>query len=197
GYNKDQPAFPNGKFRALAHECFKDKAEFLLWVPASKPFYKAFGVFEGGEDFSKILIFSNWAMVPRAVSTLLSYDVERRTIGEENIEDVKEEGARKYFSKKRKPGPLLNYKNNDEQDTSVNMTNFILTYPSLFAFDLNLIRHIASTVTYPELKNQQKEVLKIVFEGKNIRKKFIKKDGIDKAWYWIALPLIDFIINKK
>ncbi len=196
GYNKEQPAFPNGKFRALAHECFKDRAEFLLWVPTSKPFYKPFGVFEGGDDFSKILIFSNWAMVPRAVSTLLSYDVERRTIGAENIENVKETEERKYYSKPRKPGPLLLYKNNDEQDTSVNMTNFILTYPSVFGYSLNILNQSSFPQAYSELKNLQKEILQIILNEK-LRKKYIKKDNGDKTWYWIALHLLDFIINKK
>ena len=58
------------------------QCECLLWVPASHPYYKNVGgVFEKNKDFSKILIFSSWAMVPRMLATLLSYEAERLTIG--------------------------------------------------------------------------------------------------------------------
>jgi hypothetical protein len=109
GYEGNESTHPNGKLRMLSDECFKDKAEFLLWVPPTKPIYEPFGVFDTGRDFSKILIFSSWQMVPRAVSTLLSYEVERRTIGAEKIEDLKEESPRKYWDTPRRPARIFEY----------------------------------------------------------------------------------------
>ena len=57
-------------------------AEFLLWVPASRPYYKtnAENPFEKNRDFSKALVFSAWEMVPRMIATLLSYEAEREVI---------------------------------------------------------------------------------------------------------------------
>lgn len=60
------------------------KSHLLLWVPASNPYYVAGGLFESPEarDFSKIILFSSWEMVPRMVSTMMSYYAELYTFGE-------------------------------------------------------------------------------------------------------------------
>lgn len=52
-------------------------AEKLLWVPASKPYYRTKGIYSKNEGFSKTLLFSSWEMVPRMVSCLISYSAER------------------------------------------------------------------------------------------------------------------------
>ena len=78
----------NGKLRYLHDLVFGEKhqkrTQFLLWVPASHPYYKAGGLFETKEakSFSKILLFSAWEMVPRMVSAMMSYYAELYTIGE-------------------------------------------------------------------------------------------------------------------
>lgn len=57
--------------------------ELLLWVPASKPYYTTDvknNPFELNRDFSKILVFSAWEMVPRMISTMMTYEVERRIV---------------------------------------------------------------------------------------------------------------------
>ena len=61
-----------------------NKVQYLLWVPASHPYYKAGGVFESEEAkrFSKIILFSSWEMVPRMVSCMMSYYAELYTLGE-------------------------------------------------------------------------------------------------------------------
>ena len=71
----------NARLEYLKKILFNDtNSEQLLWVPASNPYYKKVGgVFEKNMDFSKIFIFSSWSMVPKMLSTLLSYEAERRT----------------------------------------------------------------------------------------------------------------------
>ena len=56
-------------------------AEALLWIPPSSPYYRTKGVFAQNRDYSKVLVFSSWEMVPRMVAVMLSYEAERRTIG--------------------------------------------------------------------------------------------------------------------
>lgn len=60
------------------------KTQLLLWVPASNPYYNARGVFESNEarNFSKIILFSSWEMVPRMISIMMSYYSELYTFGE-------------------------------------------------------------------------------------------------------------------
>ena len=87
--NNYKPVEPgNGKLRYLHDLVFGEnhqkKTQFLLWVPASHPYYKTGGLFETEEarGFSKILLFSAWEMVPRMVSAMMSYYAELYTIGE-------------------------------------------------------------------------------------------------------------------
>lgn len=199
GFYRDKPTYPNAKFRALAEECFDKNAEFLLWVPPTKPFYKSFGVFKESSDFSKILIFSNWAMVPRAVSTLLSYEVERRTVGTENVENTKEDVKRKYFTddSKRRPRPLLLYKKNEDDGKAINMANFILAYPSITFYLYNPLKQSDFSKSYSEIKNDLIKELETLVQSLNFKQYYIKRDTNDKVWYWLALPLIDFLVFPK
>lgn len=56
--------------------------ELLLWVPASRPYYttNAENPFVKNHDFSKVLVFSAWEMVPRMIATLMTYEAEREVI---------------------------------------------------------------------------------------------------------------------
>lgn len=78
----------NGKLKYLHDLVFgarhEKKTQLLLWVPASNPYYKAGGVFESSEarNFSKIILFSSWEMVPRMISIMMSYYSELYTFGE-------------------------------------------------------------------------------------------------------------------
>lgn len=69
----------NARLQYLCDELF-DKgynAERLLWVPASRPYYKTHGLYAKNAGFSKTLVFSSWEMVPRMVSCMVSYNAER------------------------------------------------------------------------------------------------------------------------
>jgi type II secretory pathway predicted ATPase ExeA len=71
----------NARLELLENVAFENNAERLLWVPPSIPYYEPRGAFKGKTDFSKILVFSAWEMVPRMIACMLSYECERRTIG--------------------------------------------------------------------------------------------------------------------
>lgn len=72
----------NARLKMLSDILFKNQAERLLWVPASHPYYECSGtVFNKNRDFSKLLVFSAWEMVPRMISVMLSYETQRLTVG--------------------------------------------------------------------------------------------------------------------
>ena len=79
-YKKIEPA--NAKLKALEDILFKSNAEQLLWVPASHPYYSIpeNNVFAKNKDFSKVLVFSAWEMVPRMLAIMLSYESERKNV---------------------------------------------------------------------------------------------------------------------
>lgn len=102
--NNYRPISPaHGKLKFLHDLVFGErhekKTQLLLWIPASNPYYKAGGLFESEEarNFSKIILFSSWEMVPRMISVMISYYAELYTFGElkKQIPELR------YFSQKK------------------------------------------------------------------------------------------------
>ncbi|HET7569771.1 MAG TPA: helicase-related protein [Gammaproteobacteria bacterium] len=72
-YAHVEPA--NGRMRAVMDEVFSEGLEQHLWIAPALPYY---GEARSNPPLTKALIFSAWAMVPDAISALLSYEAERR-----------------------------------------------------------------------------------------------------------------------
>lgn len=93
----------NARLQFLSDAAFGRKdagAELLLWIPASRPYYRnPQSIFEKNRGYSKILVFSSWEMVPRMISIMLSYEAERRTIGRFYREDEVSKGRGYFVSK--------------------------------------------------------------------------------------------------
>ena len=93
----------NARLQKLREIVFGKDGSFdtqaLLWVPASRPYYRTGGVFDRNRGFSKVLVFSAWEMVPRMISVMLSYEAERLTIGK-LYNSAKVSRGRGYFATK-------------------------------------------------------------------------------------------------
>ena len=76
----------NAKLDKLSNILFGEKGEKhgeqLFWIPASHPYYKipASNVFAKNQDFSKVLVFSAWEMVPRMIACMISYAIKQKSI---------------------------------------------------------------------------------------------------------------------
>lgn len=76
----------NAKLDKLSNILFGEKGEKhgeqFFWIPASHPYYKvpASNVFAKNQDFSKVLVFSAWEMVPRMIACMISYAIEQKSI---------------------------------------------------------------------------------------------------------------------
>lgn len=70
----------NAKLRGLAADVLDSGAWRLAWVPPSLPSYELSGPYAdpGLRAFTKRLVFSSWAIAPKAISAVLSYEAERR-----------------------------------------------------------------------------------------------------------------------
>ena len=115
-YKPLQPG--NARLEAIQDLLFQHHAERLLWIPASHPYYKipASNVFAQNRDFSKVLVFSAWEMVPRMLAVMLSYESERLNV----YSAYKEEGI--TYKTKKKIG--LNRVQEEIGE--------LLTYPSVY-----------------------------------------------------------------
>jgi len=72
----------NAKLAYMRKMLFEKPSQMLLWIPASHPYYQVPDnhPYSKCMDFSKVLVFSSWEMVPRMLAIMLSYDSERLTI---------------------------------------------------------------------------------------------------------------------
>ncbi len=114
----------NARLRALAEKSLDTRNWQLLWLPAALPYYQPGPPFSevGPEGRTKSLVFSSWRLVPKSIAMLLSYEAERRMLGDTG-DDVEYED----LSERRRP--LLNFTVSRGRLTG--MPVFCLMYPSL------------------------------------------------------------------
>lgn len=167
---------PHAKTRSLVNVVFSDRSEELLWMPPSAPHYPLEGCYKNNEQFSKTLLFSSWAMVPRALSGLFSYEAERRLVGKSR------KNKKNYFrSNKHKPQPLIRF------EGTAGLTGWSLVYPSKTLIGLDLPHNIDSLDALVSERT--------MFFDSELKKlsKFTEEDGSRKrrSWYAIAGMLLD------
>lgn len=72
----------NAKLRGVSADTIGRGAHRIAWIPPSLPYYELGGAY-ANEDlraFTKRLIFSSWAVVPKSISSVLSYQAEREIL---------------------------------------------------------------------------------------------------------------------
>ena len=187
--------YPNSRMRLLHDEAFKHKMELKLWLAPSTPYYRIRSRAYGDDATnSKILVFSKWKMVPRAISSLTSYEAERRTIGNlPNAKEIKYNPGKTAGGKNRarKPTPRLSLKKKEGRANS--MSVFALVYPSIYlAKSINLQENILleDPLNATALIDKLAIKIKADFKRKNLSS-FTQKDGLSKRWYWAAPILLD------
>ena len=178
---------PNAKVRELTRHLFGDGKshgpEMLLWIPPSFPHYRLEGPFATQQALSKTLIFSAWAMVPRMLSGLLSYESERRVLGRAKADSG-------YFPSKRQrkvngESAVHFEKNRLIRLDAGDLANWVLLYPSKMFVDLPLDHSIQSLEgLVSKRKKYFEEALKqLKVAGAGTRNR--------RHWYLLAPILLD------
>jgi hypothetical protein len=186
----------NAKLTQVLDEVLGDKGEQLLWIPPSLPCYPLRGVYDDAGGFSKTLIFSAWLMVPRMLSSLISYEVERKTIGSKSTMDAQEQKDRKYFhakNERRHPIPQLVFsqKKTDLGESANNMSNFALLYPSQTLADM--FDPDAALLAGEDIQTIRDDLvakLDRLIEDAELQR-FGTSNGESDRWYWAAPLLLD------
>ncbi len=188
--------FANARLTSLVGEALAGRAERLLWVPPSLPYYPLSGAFADADGFSKTLVFSAWLMVPRMIASLLSYEVERRTIGAAGSVEPqeKERGEpRTYFvpdGGRRHPVPQLVYRTEGGTEPA-NMTNFALLFPSM---TLAAVFDPADALVSGKDRDTLEAELVVKCRGLIVSLnlgQFATAHGESDRWYWAAPLLLD------
>ncbi|PWQ95472.1 DEAD/DEAH box helicase [Leucothrix pacifica] len=174
---------PHAKTRSLVKKLFpqnkfKTASEELLWVPPSLPHYPLQGSFEGQEDFSKTLLFSSWAIVPRALSGLISYEAERRLVAHSKQ-------SQDYYKSKKSHTPGFNF----SADSSLVGWSFI--YPSRVMCELSSAGRWASL---DELVNERESFFRDKLKHLSA---YETSDVKSERWYAYAPFLLDYECGYK
>ena len=160
----------------------KDNIEKLLWIPPSMPYYESRGAFKNCQDITKTLIFSSWEMVPRMISSIVSYETERKTIAKLN-------SNADYFSDNRYPSERLTFEYTNRELSSMSLLTLI--YPSKF------LSEIYNPTDFLNLSLD--EIEKIVKNKIDNKLKGIKEHEKNNGhyWYFLAPLLLDIKFYPK
>lgn len=199
--------FPNGKLRRLLTESVEhDELWKLLWLPPSQPYYPGMGVYYEKKNLSKILIFSRWVMVPKMIAGLVSYEVERLSIGNKKLfpdlnakysvrsRNINSEKDSTKGQDRRKPYPILRLQLKNKQASSAR--SFTLLYPSKTLSELtNVSENIKDKLAYKELRENL--IIKVRELFMPLKEKIGIDSQIDKNWYWAAPIMLDKLYNNE
>ena len=181
----------NARLEKLKEVALEGGAELFLWVPPSRPYYPLQGAYRNSKNFSKVLVFSSWEMVPRMIGAMVSYEAERRTIGKvgaasNNINP----GNRRYSARRRYPYPRLQFSMSALGEPQ-RMNLFCLLYPSAALADM--YDPIASMNDRLSLSDIERSVRTQVQARLNALKGYQKSHfgPEDERWYYLAPMLMD------
>lgn len=187
-------SFANARLTRLVAETLSCQAEMLLWVPPCLPYYPLSGVFANSDGFSKTLVFSAWLMVPRMLASLLSYEVERRTIGSPgSVEPIEKERGepRTYFAPDNRRHPVRQLVYRMEGSEPANMTNFAVLFPAMtLAALFQPAKAVASSKDRDALRAEIVGTCGQLIDSLQLRQ-FENPEGESSRWYWAAPMLLD------
>lgn len=189
----------NARLEALKDKAFIGDAEKYLWVPPSKPYYELSGVYKNSKDFSKILVFSTWEMVPRMIGAMLSYEAERRTIGK-LVHQSKNQDKKNtsYFSEGSRRYPMARLRFNVSNGEVRGMSLFCLLYPSKTL--AGMYSPIKALNNGESLKKTEKVIRAALNEKLDLIEEkygYSVNKRIDERWYYLAPMLMDGVIYAK
>ena len=182
----------NARFNHLVDKAIGDQGAEMLWVPPSLAYYPLEGCYADAEHFTKTLVFSSWVMVPRVIGTLLSYEVERRTVGNRKTIEGEAKETRTYFNKQRTPSRQFNFVDSGAGAARMkNMSNFCLLYPSLILAEaVDLAANLKTQETLDVIKLKLAEKIRRKIQAAKLDQ-YCVSGGSSERWYWAAPLLLD------
>jgi hypothetical protein len=184
----------NGRIRWLLDDLQQHRAFELLWIPPSLRYYDTGSVYETPEagTFTKRLIFSGWAVVPKVVSSLVSFEAERHAFAGRDHDysaDYRRRGGRRLaFRTSERATERIRRGEAAGDRRAAAMTTFLLAWPSASLAELGdprppvlgERRHISTVRATVEA--QIADAIESLLRA-------APTDGpTDQRWYW-AVPL--------
>jgi len=180
----------NSRMRAMVRDTLDGGAWRLLWLPPSLPYIKPTGPYADVADScaTKSLVFASWNVVPKAIAVMLSYDAERRMLGDST--------DRSYNRLSRERKPLLTFRMTAD-GRPAGMPALALLYPCV-----TFAEHIDPLDLALDLGDGEPTDLPVLHSAIAARLAPLVKDLVahfgghadgaaDQRWYWAAPALLD------
>ena len=178
----------NAKMRGLTNDVLDRGAWRLAWLPPSLPYYEPAGAYAEPQlqSFTKRLVFSAWAVVPKAIAVMLSYEAERRAVEAAS-------GIRDRAYDDRPLTPPLQFRMTG--DRAAGMPALALLYPSVALARAGDPLKIARTLG-AELPITRDSLLAFVRDRCETFSAGCPTGSVgigtpDQRWYWAAPFLLD------
>ena len=181
----------NARMRSLVEQVIGSGMWQLLWLPPALPYYELAGPFREHDatHLTKRLVFSSWRVVPKVISTILSYEAERHAVTLHEPKAVNTEAERE-----RRSHTLL-LRISMSRGRATGMPVLALMYPCITLarrYDpLVLARGNGNDqlLRFEELRVQIRENIASRLVDLHIAQ---AEDGrVDEQWYWAAPILLD------
>ena len=186
----------NGRLRWLLDDLEGSRAFELLWVPPSIRYYDTGSVYESEEalGFTKRLIFSGWAVVPKVVSSMVSFEAERRAYASRDhgytADYGRRGGQRLAFRTRERTAAETAAEEGSGDRRAAAMTTFLLVWPSLSLADLG------DPLRLEDPRPDRDAAIAAISERIEAALAPLAglghADGpVDQRWYWAAPLLLD------
>ena len=167
----------------------------LLWVPPSMPYYHLKSPFAevDASEVTKRLVFSSWHVVPRAVSALLSYEVDRRMM------HSFEPGAINTPEARERRRPLLMFARSQGRLTG--MPVLAMLYPSTTLAEIGDPLAFLGGAGNASLQTLDEVLACVATKTRERIAPFLvdapASGPEDEAWYWALPILLDTAQHKR
>ena len=181
-YSRLDPA--NARLRSLLEWMEGAEAWKLLWLPPSLPYYAESGPWKTArqQQLSKRLIFSTWQVVPKAVASMVSYEVERRVFP--RFDD----SIRNTPAERRRRRPLLRFAYSNDRLTGMPVLGMMYPSPSLAELG-DPIPVAQGEATLEDVVAGARAQLEPLLA--RVTEPCLNAARQDENWYWAAPILLD------
>jgi hypothetical protein len=181
----------NAKMRGLVADVLDSGAWELAWIPPSLPYYELGRPFSNPavQNFTKRLVFSAWAVAPKAIGTVISYEAERRIAARASTDG----GTAGFTTYDARPGALLTFsRGNDGRLTGMPVLGML--YPSVALAEagdpLDVARELGASLPVTRAVLEQAVQTRVGALLDTLPNP--PDDGsMDERWYWAAGVLLD------
>ncbi len=181
-YSRLDPA--NARLRSLLGWMERGEAWKLLWLPPSLPYYAESGPWKAArqQQLSKRLIFSTWQVVPKAIASVVSYEVERRIFPrfDGSIRNTPEE--------RRRRRPLLQFAYTNDRLTGMPVLGMVYPSPSLVELG-DPVQVAGAKATLEACIAHARARLEPLLA--RLTAPYLDAPRHDEGWYWAAPILLD------